>query len=500
MKFYASAVSVSILLGVVAGCEGADAGDGDAAGSHGGAVDAPPDHCDPDRRGIAYLATVDGAVAQPADSADPDAAPVPCIQLTGLGSAENTMAIDGDGAMYVAPVFTAEGNGILRSRDGGDSWQTVLPGDAGGADHGRAQPVMYMDPATDRVLFATPVAGMTGEGFALSLTDDGGDSWRSTTMGEGTADWLKFVSGPSTTAAAARAMYAISPAPISTPSPLLEQPHHQQVQRSYDGGDSWETVGGEALSIVPADHGCTDSEWVIYGGGVVESSGRVHYGLRRCQRLGIATSDDDGETWSLTDVPGAELPAYGGLLSHIEMPNLLVPEPLAIDSDDNLYALWGGADGLLRIAVSTDGGERWSDALVASAPDVVHAVYPHAVTAASGTLAITYYGSVDGVRYDGYLAQSRNALDEEPTFWTVTVNDPAQPLFSDGFDVGYAALLSGGDLVEITHVRYDARGDLWAAYSKDMCPGTAQGDPCEWDVDAHAGSHFQGAIGRMAFP
>src|SRR4051812_43761168 len=38
---------------------------------------------------------------------------IPCLTLTGLGSAETTLGIHSDGTVIVAPVFTKDGTGLL---------------------------------------------------------------------------------------------------------------------------------------------------------------------------------------------------------------------------------------------------------------------------------------------------------------------------------------------------------------------------------------------------
>jgi hypothetical protein len=45
-----------------------------------------------------------------------------------------------------------------------------------------------------------------------------------------------------------------------------------------------------------------------------------------------------------------------------------------------------------------------------------------------GQVAVAYLGTTDGVSFDGYITETRNALSRRPRFWSATVNDPASPL------------------------------------------------------------------------
>ncbi|MEY4509725.1 MAG: hypothetical protein RLZZ450_1847, partial [Pseudomonadota bacterium] len=278
-------IRLVLVSALVVSC-GDDGGRGNApqdgdAGKQADAAAAPrtnPMLCDANRAGLGYRAVVagDSGEALPA----PARSLVPCAQLTGFASSETTLAVLKDGTVLVAPVITAEGTGILRSKDRADSWDVLLPGKLGGAQHDRAQPYMYVDATTERVLFATP-AGQRQDGFVLSLSDDGGSSWRASTVGSGTVDWIKIIGGAPATAGYPTTLYASSPAPISTGFP-----DHQQVQRSLDGGQTWSSIDNGMLSLKAQQSGCDADEWMIYGSGVVAADGSLYLGLRHCSQLG----------------------------------------------------------------------------------------------------------------------------------------------------------------------------------------------------------------------
>jgi hypothetical protein len=453
--------------------------------------------CDPTRLGQRYRAAAGASTAL----ADDDDALHSCFFATDIGSAENTLAVAADGTVLVAPTYTAEGTGILRSRDDGDSWQVIVPAERGGAAHERPQPFMLLDPDSERLFFATTTAGgaFTAQGFDLSISDDLGETFSAGKVGVGTGDWIKLIPAPPVTSTPAdypNVLYASSPAPISTPVTAGLGPLHQQVQRSLDGGETWQDVAGEQLSLLPVDHACPATENVIYGNGVATSDGALYIGLRRCTRFAVASSLDEGASWTVEDVSGPELVPFDGILTYVNQHNVLQAEPLAVDSDDNLYAVWADAMGRLIYSVSRDRAASWSEPVIVSAPELQIAAMSGLAVKEPGTLALAYYGSSDGVAFDGYVAETTNALELEPLFTSLIVNDDG-PLHANTLDAGYLELLSGGDLIEIVQVRYAPSGDLWTAFTRDRCPGSGTSAGCEWDRATHATSAYELVIARV---
>ncbi len=389
----------------------------------------------------------------------------------------------------------------MRSRDDGDSWDVIVPAERGGAAHERPQPIMLLDVEAERLFFATTTAGgaFAAQGFDLSISDDLGETFSAGKVGVGTGDWIKLIAAPPVTSMLAdypNVLYASAPAPISTPVTVGLGPLHQQVQRSIDGGETWQDVAGEQLSLLPVDHDCPETENVIYGNGVATSDGALHLGLRRCTRFAVASSLDEGASWTVEDVSGPDLVPFDGIGTYVGELNVLQAEPLAIDSDDNLYAVWADAMGRLKYSVSRDGAASWSEPVVVSAPEVQMATMSAVAVKEPGTLALAYYGSTDGVAFDGYVAETTLALEPEPLFTSLIVNDDG-PLHANTFDAGYIELLSGGDLIEIVQVRYAPSGDLWTAFTRDRCPGSGTRAGCDWDRATHATSGYELVIARV---
>ncbi|HMJ12927.1 MAG TPA: hypothetical protein VK524_16005, partial [Polyangiaceae bacterium] len=143
--------------------------------------------------------------------------------------------------------------------------------------------------------------------------------------------------------------------------------------------------------------------------------------------------------------------------------------------------------------------QTFSAPVVISEPSVRYAVYGGVEVRKPGTMAIAYYGSTNGDTgpFNGYIAESTNALSARPSFHSALVNDPAKPLSPQGYDVGYARLPSGGELNEIIKPTYAPNGDIWVGFARDMCLGYAGTEQCAWDVAANNNAFFQGAIGRL---
>ncbi len=464
--------------------------------------------CDLGRATTTYQAGTSSTTAAPGS----DAAPVvPCFSPTGFGGQESTIGIARDGTIFVAPAYGPNGSGLVRSNDYGKTWSQIVP-----SGHGRVQPFLYLDPSTDRLFFATsmlkaPEAGAT-TGFVLSTSSDKGATWNTEDIAPDVRDWIKIYAGPAVSSQPEgypNVVYASAPSPISTPETVIfPPPKYQAVYKSLNGGSSWNEVSMGALTLVAAtaaDSGiassttCPSSEWIIYGNGLVNKDGTVYIGLRMCTEVGIAISSDEGATWKVITVPGSVLPPFSSLVSPITTNNLLVSEPLAMDSDGNLYVIWNDSKNALRLSVTKDKGQTWSGGatpVVVSAPGVMATIESAVAVQSPGTIAIAYYGSTDGTKYNGYMAESLDGLDAQPVFASAIVNPESDPLFPQGFDNNYHLTIGFGDLDELVQVKYAPNGDIWATFVKEMCIHTVSTN-CTWDYKAHANSVFQGATGRL---
>jgi hypothetical protein len=151
---------------------------GDDASTGDGSTPAPPlpsftdaelmgQGCDLSRTAVGYVAGASTSTTSAPETL------VPCFSPSGFGGQEATMGIAKDGTVFLAPAYGPNGNGLVKSTDYGATWTQIVP-----SGHGRVQPHLYLDPATDRLFFATstlnaPDAG-SATGFDLSWSADEG--------------------------------------------------------------------------------------------------------------------------------------------------------------------------------------------------------------------------------------------------------------------------------------------------------------------------------------
>jgi hypothetical protein len=488
----------------MAGCSSASGGGAATGPADGGKADAGMALvCYPQRPATAFSGGADGGVAAAPPAGE---APTPCLTLTGFGASESSIGIDREGTVFFAPANATSGNGVVRSHDDGMTWDLLVPEIPDGGGHTRLEPYLYVDPTSDEVYFATSKLVLNGitsfkddPGIHLSVSADHGDTWTYASMAPHSRDWEKIFSTPFARAAGAAALpvYFSAPSPIAGNwAGIFPPPDFQYVYKSTDGGQTWQQAG--TLPINPAMlQDCSADDYAMFGEGAVAADGTVYLGYRLCTHLAVAVSHDEGATWTTREIPGATLPPYkaSSPLSILGNENAITGEPITLDSAGNLYAVWEDVSAVLHFSTSRDGGMTWSAPVVAMDPAVQSGRFAAVATRAPGVAAIAYFGTTDGKRFNGYIAETQNAFDASPTFWSASVNDPDDPLYPSGFASGYDVnyFSNGGLGVEFVTVKYAPNGDIWAAFVKDMCPNGT----CTWDLGRHANSRFQGAAGRL---
>jgi hypothetical protein len=113
----------------------------------------------------------------------------------------------------------------------------------------------------------------------------------------------------------------------------------------------------------------------------------------------------------------------------------------------------------LHYATSRDQGQTWSAPVWVMAPGVQDARMVALTAKAAGQVAVAYFGTKDGTRYDGYIAESHDGLAAAPTFWTAMVNAPTDPLYAQGWQSGYDLTYfdNGGEEITLIQVGYAPR-------------------------------------------
>ena len=265
-------------------------------------------------------------------------------------AAVTALVFDADGVMYAASgqtsVITAPPDqpdyGVFRSTDGGDSWDALIT--CGGACllapqvgiDARLGGFMDLDIAADGTLYAT-LCNIECVGTSILRGTDGGDSWETLDFSDALAAW--------------------------------EQENEVEIQRldlNYLGDESPVTyVNGLELAVAPSD-----SSVLLAGGGLFwtgqdekgrDIEGSWSFAMR---------SADGGDTWEW--LPDAGDYCTGGGSS----PQCTYDNIVEIDPSDSDVMYLGGSltpddetyDWIAVMRRSDDGGESWRDLTPAGDP------------------------------------------------------------------------------------------------------------------------------------
>jgi hypothetical protein len=508
------------------------------------AAATPGPGCDPSRPAVAHYAG--GAVLDP----QPANGPIACGVYTGFPGGETRIETGSCGTLMYAPAawmgdepqttFYSRG-GLAISEDDGASWHLSLPLNVTWHDNDLET---YVDRETGKLFFGAMFADPPGQvptdaqgnpvPLALSSsidaitrshilsTPDEGESW---TYSEACCE---IVNGAGIVAAD-----PVLSTPIGYPNAVYYTWHASQtvpgrppegiVQRSLDGGATFEIRGWTHRPGVPVHPECpspssttaTPDENSETGGlPVPTADGKLWVVIACGGQAYLAASSDEGATWPIVRT----LPHVG---------------ELRIDEADNFYLMRSTdvthTSGTLEdhthlwLSVSGDRGASWSPELDVRAPAVVSfeaertALFGGVSCCTNwfydvrepGHVAVAYSGrtAVQGTTLDGYITETRNALDilhgGQPVFWSAFVNSPSQPLkFETGHPVGangstYPTPVGsalGGPQANQVGMDLGPDGSPWASFLEDCGPSPdAQG--C---IDQHG--QTRGFAGRLDWP
>jgi hypothetical protein len=411
--------------------------------------------------------------------------PIPDARIYRLGETawEPTLGLTSNGTIYykVQPVrsntdpeVTYTNSSVrsvtMRSTDGGVSWRTAFDNHPTSLD-----PLLYVDRATDRVF----TNDYEGPCHALSYTDDGAD-WNSRHVGCAyNTDHQTIFTGPPRTSdpeGYPNLVYLCSiGSGVATASGTS-----MVCSKSLDGGDSFAPTGEPAFTVEENLVGeCGPGN----GHGYVGPDGTVYLPAGYCGQPYLAISHDEGETWNRVQVAdNGMFNESGGFTNH--------EAAVVADESGNVYYMWIAEDRKPYLAISRDKGVTWSEPMMIGAPGLNQTSLPTMMKGPNDNLAFAYMGSenapagppfptesaaYENVTWNGYITLTTNALDDEPVFYSASVNNPDDQL-REG-KCGPVRCNAVGDFIDI---QVGPNGQPWAAFSDacsdGVCYDTQQGE------------------------
>lgn len=358
------------------------------------------------------------------------------VEMLDFDSPEPTIGVTSDGSIFIP----GPGAGIMRSQDGGRTWEDVTDDGATGPK-ANLDPWIFVDPITDRVFLAPLYVACTH----LSWSDDLGASWENNPAGGcglPAHDHQKVVAGPPaegvTTDGYPNVVYyayngafrgTLGLAPVDSPL------DGTWVSRSLDGGRTFDL----GRMVIPADPSGINAP------PHVASDGTVYLASTSADGVVVAVSRDSGGTWELAEA-GHDVGSN---------PYLAVNPNVATDASGNAYLVWPGEDALMYMSVSRDAGRSWSPSVRVSPPSVTSTAWSVLVAGADGVVTVAYAATdadtsswetpqaqdaAPDTRWHMVMSTTLDGLAADPAFTTVRVSAADDPI-----QVGCIWLSGGGE-------------------------------------------------------
>ncbi|MDP9067741.1 MAG: glycoside hydrolase [Actinomycetota bacterium] len=406
---------------------------------------------------------------------------------TGFGAGEPTLGVTSDGSIFFQALDGPPK--VVRTKDGGRTWKDVSPKIAGRQRHPLTlDPYLYVDPRTDRVFTYDFYFGCS----EISFSDDRGKTWTTTVLNCGLMDHQNLFAGPpvvSPTVGYPNVVYT-----CSTQFGVTIYSVAAQCLKSLDGGITWLPTGTLPYRTQMEEENDLGLEGYCHGAvghGFVGDDGTVYLPKGLCGQPWLAISRDEGATWERVQVADNGMPQTEiGVYEH--------ETAVAADAKGNVYYFWVAGDRMPYLAISRDGGKRWSEPMMIGPPGIKESTLPKIDVGAPGKVAIAYYGSTNSpgrpfpqtddckpdpvscfrelfflgppdpprykdVTWNGYMTVSEDVVDRNPTFHTASVNDPRDP-----FVRGTCGPIRCKSVYDFIDVVVDRAGQPWAAYV-DIC-------------------------------
>ena len=481
--------------------------------------------CDPSRPAVAHHANQQVLPHQPQDG------PVPCGVLTGWPAVENRIEVTNTEAVIyepaILPALPGVGGsghvpgpgrplGLARTFDEGSAWQAfpvpeVIP-DNPAYPASQVDNNLYVDHDTGRLflyMYSPQYGGPPkcavpyGNPATIGFSDDSGTTWSNgNDIDHGCAENPTILTGKPRVAEQLSYPNVVYLCGDNTSSgaATLGTPGFS-CSKSLTGGSTWlgTTLHGQGFySGLAKDNldpyaQCAGASSSAGAGVQPLPDGTLLVVVTCGGKTYMSKSTDEGATWNIQN----QIP-HGGSLRADSVGNLYL-----IETNPTSSGLGGGGASKILLSHSIDGGATWSPELNLIAPGVASAgthFFAQGTFAAGqvGHVAVTYYGIRTGkTTSDGFITETRDALDYNPVFWSGQVNNPNRPLLfnTTGANTGITVLdFNGGALSP------DGRS-VWASFVQD-CGTNMLTDPnCQsrWPQD-HPADPDDGFAGRLVWP
>ena len=372
------------------------------------------------------------------------------------GAGEPTIAVNKKGTAFFPAAEIALRNtvDVMRSKDGGRTWQNKSPQVGGQNSHPTTlDPYVWIDEDTSRIY----TIDLTVACSILSWTDNEGESWTTNPLACGVPvnDHQTLFGGPAATS------------PTVGYENLLyycwNNVASSYCSKSIDGGITFTATGEPAYQGASQGQGFCGG---LHGHGVVSNTGVVMLPREYCNQAYLAISKDEGRTWNQVKV--AKMRTSGGSDTSV-----------AVDSVGNIYYLFvGGDDGLPYLVVSKNNGKSWTKPKMVGPPGLREANLPTIDAGGKGKIAIAYMGSENvkikregdqesrdyaAATWNGYMTTSTTAHKKSPIFFTGTINSKKDPIYRQKCGPGRC-----GAVFDFIDVEITPKGDAWSSWV-DAC-------------------------------
>jgi hypothetical protein len=377
---------------------------------------------------------------------------------TGFPGAEPNIGVTAEGSVYVSAYER-----ILRSRDGGRTWQVMHHMQLGQT----FDPMLWVDRDAGRVFSTHIYPDKTCSTLIYSDNPDAAaPSWAELPLRcpSPVVDHQKLATGPlvGPLGVAGGILY---PNLLTLCYNKLSATH---CAVSLDGGMTYlhdgqvDANGGQPSLGGPRNCGGLNGHQTHALDGTIY----VPYGFD-CRRGRIAVSTDGGFTWTRRDLGVDQLE--------------LDPE-VAVTTDGTAYYLYRGSDQAMHLLRSRDHFATWDGPFRASPPEVKGAVFAGLTAGSPGRIAFAYLGNTQsdagpddvppGTAWNLYVGMSLDADAPAPTFVTQQVNPDGDPVQRGAICHTKACKEGNRNLLDFIDTSLGPDGRVWVSYT-DGCTSPA---------------------------